>query len=125
VKAGSFPKSVRLRTSFDFYNFYGNSRSIIFRSCKVYFANSPVESGRLGLSISKKELNSPQRNKVKRMCREWYRLNKPLFSNVDLCFHVNRQYFQRHHAETSFVEFLIIFKNDLLNLNTTRMLNGK
>lgn len=41
--------------------------------------------GRVGLTVSKKVGNSPQRSRVKRLLREWYRLNRhDLLANWDL-----------------------------------------
>ncbi len=53
----------------------------------IAWARGPgqLDHGRVGLTVSKKVGNSPQRSRVKRLLREWYRLNRHgLLQNWDL-----------------------------------------
>lgn len=46
---------------------------------------SPAEAGhtRIGITASRKAGNAVQRNRIKRLVREFFRLNKPLFIDID------------------------------------------
>ncbi|WP_276876465.1 ribonuclease P protein component [Chryseobacterium joostei] len=57
----------------------GNLRIIILKDKPTL----PVESGRFGVSVSKRYFKrAVHRNRVKRLLRECYRLNKDLFKNA-------------------------------------------
>ncbi|PWN61321.1 ribonuclease P protein component [Chryseobacterium oncorhynchi] len=57
----------------------GNLRIIILKDKP----SLPVESGRFGVSVSKRYFKKAvHRNRVKRLLRECYRLNKDLFKNA-------------------------------------------
>lgn len=77
----SFPKDNRIRKSKDFKKIQSKSK----RKNSKYFTllYSPGRT-RLGLTISTKVGNSPERNYIKRCVREFFRRNKHLFNNLDV-----------------------------------------
>lgn len=77
----SFPKSARLLKSREFkFSPYQRFRSDLFT-----FVSCPKGSGRLGISISKKVLRrSTARNRVRRLIRETFRLQRERIGQVDL-----------------------------------------
>jgi len=76
-----FPKSARLLKSRDFkFPTYQRFRSDLFS-----FIVCPRGSGRLGVSISKKVLKrSIARNRVRRLLRETFRLQREQMSTLDI-----------------------------------------
>ena len=83
-RPNAFPKAVRLRTAGEFAHVQKAGRSVdlgplVFRV--VRRADGP---GRLGLAISKKVGNSPERNYVKRRLRECFRHRQGSFVGLDL-----------------------------------------
>ena len=86
-----FPKIERLLNSKDFVNLNRSGK----RLHGVYFALIFAENGlcisRLGITVSRKIGNAVTRNRVKRIIREFYRLNKGLFpQGYDIVFTARR-----------------------------------
>lgn len=80
----SFPKEERLRKKEDFER--------ILKEGKVYYCppiivyiNKKGERRRLGISVNKKVGSAVIRNRIKRLIREVYRLNRPyILDNVEI-----------------------------------------
>jgi ribonuclease P protein component len=75
----SFPKGERILKPDDFSRVRKTGKRVSTRSLTVYML--PTEAGvrRLGLSVSSRVGNSVVRNRVKRLLREAFRLNKGSF----------------------------------------------
>jgi len=73
-----FPRELRIRRSVDYRRHRHRSRT--FRTAHFLIAwarpRKGQSEGRVGLTVSKKVGNSPQRSRVKRLLREWYRLHR-------------------------------------------------
>ncbi len=82
VSGNSFPKSLVLRTEKDFASVLSEAHRMqrsggIIRCDPFVVYKKPAQCGRLGISVAKKILKeSPKRNRVKRVIREWFRHNK-------------------------------------------------
>jgi len=79
-----FPKDKRLITASDYQFVFKKA----IRSSDKYFTilarNSKTERGRLGLAISKKAVKlAVQRNRIKRLIREYFRLNNEIIPCCD------------------------------------------
>lgn len=72
----TFSQSERLRRKADFDRAYSEGKRIVSSSLVLFFCPSPSEKTRLGLSVSKKIGKAVVRNRVKRLLREAFRLNK-------------------------------------------------
>ena len=76
MKPFSFPKKERLLNRGDFVNLNRSGKRHHTRHFVVVFQENEFGITRLGITVSKKIANAPKRNKVKRLIREYFRLNK-------------------------------------------------
>ena len=78
-----FAKSEHLLKRADFVRLGSNGTPL--RAAHFIVVMSTVNEGhtRIGVTASRKVGNAVQRNRIKRLVREFYRLNKPLFLNAD------------------------------------------
>ena len=83
--ASGFPKSARLLNAADYQTVFNHSRFKV--SCRYFLilaAPGKETSSRLGLIVAKKNVaRAVQRNRLKRLIREWFR-HQQLPINLDL-----------------------------------------
>ena len=80
-----FPRSRRLTQTRDFDRVYDLKQRAGDAHLLVFAAPNPVQSTRIGLSVSKKHGNSVVRSRIKRLLREAYRhVQHELPEGVDL-----------------------------------------
>lgn len=72
----SFRKSRRLRHAADFSRVYGRKIRAGDHSLLIFADASPQSDTRIGLSVSKKHGNAVQRQRIKRLLREAFRLEQ-------------------------------------------------
>jgi ribonuclease P protein component len=72
----TFSRSERLHKRADFDRVYSEGRRIASSPLVLFFCPSPSEKARLGVSVGKKIGKAVVRNRVKRLLREAFRLNK-------------------------------------------------
>ena len=90
----SFPKSERLNSKIKIDKLFGNENSFVLEDFKVYFSVSEQKVPSVSILISapkKLEPKAVERNKIKRLIREAYRLNKTILTTklVDRKVEVN------------------------------------
>ena len=90
----SFPKSERLNSKIKIDKLFGNGNSFVLEDFKVYFSVSEQKVPSVSILISapkKLEPKAIERNKIKRLIREAYRLNKTILTTklVDRKVEVN------------------------------------
>lgn len=78
----SFPKLSRLKLASDFRELLKNGKFFRGNGIIVYFRKSHATQNRLGIIVSKKILSrAVDRNRAKRIIREYYRKEKNKFQN--------------------------------------------
>ena len=80
-----FTKAERLTKNKEFEKVFSEGK--VFKDTKIvyYIIANDYQYSRIGLVVSKKVGNAVQRNRIKRLLRESYRLNKHLLTtNVDI-----------------------------------------
>ncbi|MEA2040778.1 MAG: ribonuclease P protein component [Thermodesulfobacteriota bacterium] len=76
MESFSFPKNQRLLNREDFVNVSRSGRRYHTRHFVLIFKQNGIGVTRLGITVSKKTGNAVQRNRIKRLIREFFRLNK-------------------------------------------------
>jgi ribonuclease P protein component len=76
----SFGKHVRIRKRNDYSTVYQQGVRSNSEHLTVIARKNQAGINRLGLTVSKKVGNAVQRNRIKRLLREFFRLNKARFS---------------------------------------------
>lgn len=75
----SFPKEERLLGPEDFTRVRRTGKRLSTRSFNLFILSNDLGRRRLGIAVSSKAGGAVKRNRAKRLLREFYRLNKPLF----------------------------------------------
>ena len=76
MKYFTFPKRKRLLNRKDFVNLNRLGKRYRTKHFTIIFKENELSISRLGITVSKKIGNAVKRNKVKRLVREFFRLNK-------------------------------------------------
>lgn len=76
VKAHGFGKAERIRKKRDYTRIYEQGKRIYSRRFTIIVNPNGEGTTRLGTTVSKKAGNAVQRNRIKRLLREFFRLNK-------------------------------------------------
>jgi ribonuclease P protein component len=87
-KVGNFLESQeRIKKSSNFRYVYSRGKSVSDRNLVLYIAKNGKSINKVGLSVSKKIGKSVTRNRIRRLIKEAYRLNKNSFKKgYDLVF---------------------------------------
>ena len=78
-----FPKSARLKKRPEFLSLSRTGKKFHSPNFIVISKSNEHGESRLGITVSGKVGNAVTRNRVKRLIREFFRLNKDLFEPVD------------------------------------------
>jgi len=74
-----FPKEYRLRKKKEFEYIFKHGKRISGEGLVCYWFSDEQMGNKLGTVVSKKVGQSVKRNRIKRIIREFYRLNRPCF----------------------------------------------
>lgn len=109
-KKFSFAKSERLLKSRDFTRVRKDGKRLHTRSFTVFILPNVLGKRRLGLSVSSRVADSPGRNRIKRLLREFFRLNKDAFpDSSDILVSVKTADNVKKHGDME-EEFRKVFK---------------
>ncbi|MBN1830050.1 MAG: ribonuclease P protein component [Deltaproteobacteria bacterium] len=87
----SFGKDERVRKRRDFQQTYSVGERIATRHFVILLNRNPLGTSRLGITVTKKIGSSVTRNRIKRLVREFFRLNKEaLPASHDIIFIARR-----------------------------------
>lgn len=78
-----FPKFNRILTKREFDSFFKNSKYLTIGNIKVFYSRA-AKDRKIAFSISSRYFNAVKRNRIKRIIREWFRLNKEAFRSLEL-----------------------------------------
>jgi ribonuclease P protein component len=76
LRPQAFGKEERVRKRQDYLRIYEQGTRRYSRRFTIITCRNPSGIRRLGMTVSKKAGNSVQRNRIKRLLREFFRLNK-------------------------------------------------
>jgi ribonuclease P protein component len=86
-QGASFPKSHRLLTSADFRRVLGERRRVASRYGSFHVRRNGLDHARLGVTVSRKvSRKAVQRNRIKRLVREYFRRHSTAMDGTDLVF---------------------------------------
>jgi len=81
----SFPKELQLRKASQYDEIFGNSKRLKTRHFDILYRPNVFGYPRIGVVVAKKNVSGAVgRNRVKRILREIFRMNKPLFGSIDI-----------------------------------------
>ena len=81
----AFPATARLRQSAQFRAVFANGRKFVSPGFVVIAAASSAGQPRLGLALAKRRIaHAVERNRIKRVLRESFRLHRPDLAAVDV-----------------------------------------
>ena len=87
VASLSFPKELKIRKSSEYEEILGKSKRLSTEHFNILCAPNELGYPRMGLVVSKKSIpGSVGRNRIKRVLREYFRLNRALFGSTDVVF---------------------------------------
>lgn len=75
----AYPQAEHLKTSREFREVLKLGRTSRHAGFSISYLQNHVGVSRLGLTIGKKNGNAPQRNRMKRLWKEAFRLQRPTF----------------------------------------------
>jgi ribonuclease P protein component len=79
MKSFSFPKDRRLLNRKDFVNLNRSGKRYRTGHFTVLYKENGLITARLGITVNKRIGNAVRRNRIKRLIREFFRLNKESF----------------------------------------------
>ncbi|MFV0438602.1 MAG: ribonuclease P protein component [Desulfopila sp.] len=89
MKKLSFPKSSRLRKSWEFNQVYSQGKRLHGPGFTIICRTNDRQESRIGISVGRKIRGAVKRNRIKRVIRESFRLRRDLYPpGADIVFAV-------------------------------------
>lgn len=80
----NFSRNLKIRKSPEFKEVFNKGERLYTEHYTLIYAPNSLGSPRLGLVVGKRCGNAIKRNRIKRVLREVFRRNKPLFDSLDV-----------------------------------------
>lgn len=80
----TFTAADRIRKRSEYQRVYDRGRKISSRNFTLFFLENDLRRPRLGITATRRVGGSVQRNRAKRLLREWFRKNRKGLPAVDL-----------------------------------------
>lgn len=117
----TWSKTQRITKSADYSTCYNTGQRYFTKHFVIFVLKKnslvPDHSGRIGLTVSKKIGNAVQRNRIKRVLREFFRLHQTNIPPVDIVVtpkrHVSADQIKLSVVEEDFLPFLAKLTNKL------------
>lgn len=85
--SATFPKTNRVVDKKDYSRVFNEAERVVASSLVLLYCNNSLDHCRLGLAISKKHVaKAVQRNRIKRLIREFFRQRKTQCTGLDIVF---------------------------------------
>lgn len=92
TKSYTFPRALRLVHAKDYERVFRHPNKVLTREVTIFARQNRLEHGRLGLVIKRKQIKkAAQRNRVKRVVRESFRLNQYELVGLDVVVMTNKK----------------------------------
>lgn len=94
----SFPRGLRLLTPEDYSKVFEQPVRSSSPEITILAKSNSLGFPRLGLAIAKKQIkHAHQRNRIKRLCREYFRLNRDRLPSMDFVILVRKDVLRLDH----------------------------
>ena len=84
ISRQGFTAADRIRKRSEYQRIYDQGRKISSRSFTLFLLENDLDRPRLGITVTRRIGGSVQRNRVKRLCREWFRKARVELPPVDI-----------------------------------------
>lgn len=119
MKPNGLPKNCLLRKSREFNQVYRSGRRLRGEGFAVIYMPNKQQQNRLGISVQRKVGNAVRRNRVKRIIREVFRLNRERFpSHADIVITVRPEFSVK--SATEFLRKITAVMDSQLVAETSR-----
>jgi ribonuclease P protein component len=80
---GSFTLADRIRKRSEYQRVYAKGQKISSKSLVLFCLENGLERPRLGMTVTRRTGGAVQRNRTKRLLREWFRVNRGDLPDLD------------------------------------------
>jgi ribonuclease P protein component len=84
----TFKDPDRIRKRSEYQRVYDQGRKIFSKSFTLFYLENTLGRPRLGITATRRAGGAVQRNRAKRVLREWFRLGREGLPSLDLVFNV-------------------------------------